>query len=152
MPPAIHTESPTLRDERVRKHLAQVREYWLKCPAYLAQEDLCQAGEKGWGAFAQMTKAVASYRGWRHFGHSEVLAAARQIADASADPAAIRASINFARTLHTNFYEVDLDLTDAEIGLTEVESLLQIFWLLLPERYMGGIAFTDWLAGAERPA
>ena len=149
MPPAVHTESPMLRDERVRKHLAQAREYWLKCPAYLAEGDLCQAGEKGWRAFAQMTKAVASHRGWRHFGHAEILASARQVADESNDPGAIRDGMEVARTMHANFYEVDLDRIAVERGLARVESLLQTFWLLLPERYTGGLAFSDWLSGAD---
>ena len=152
MPPAVHTEEPALRDQRVRKHLRQSREYWLKCPTYLAEGDLCQAGEKGWGAFAQITKAVASHRGWRHFSHMEVLTAARQIADESDDPNSLRESIGFARTMHTNFYEVDLDQTDTEIGLNHVDFLLRTFWLLLPERYAGGLSFNDWLAGAELPA
>ena len=138
-----------LRDERVRKHLAEAREYWLKCPAYLAEGDLCQAGEKGWGAFAQMTKAVASHRGWRRFGHAEILAAARQVADESNDPGAIRDGMEVARTMHANFYEVDLDRIAVERGLARVESLLQTFWLLLPERYTGGLAFSDWLSGAD---
>ena len=151
MPPTAYTEAPAERDERIRKHLGQAREYWLKCPGYLAEGDLCQAGEKGWGAFAQMTKAVASHRGWRHFSHTAVLTAARQIADESDDPGAIRAAINFARTMHTNFYEVDLDRTDTEMGLARVETLLQTFWLLLPEQYTGGLGLGDWLAGANPP-
>ena len=34
----------------------------------LAQGDLQQASEKGWGAAAQMMKAVAEARGWQHAG------------------------------------------------------------------------------------
>ena len=119
MPPATDTEAPALRDERIGKHLAKAREYWLKCPAYLKEGDLCQAGEKAWGAVAQMTKAVASHRGWRHFRHADLLAAARQIADESEIPATIRESINIVRTMHTNFYEVDLDLADTEPVLSQ---------------------------------
>ena len=149
MPPAVHTEEPALRDQRVRKHLRQSREYWLKCPTYLAEGDLCQAGEKGWGAFAQITKAVASHRGWRHFSHMEVLTAARQVADESDDTIVIRESIEIARTMHTNFFEVDLDRIAVERGLARVETLLQTFWLLLPERYTGGLSLNDWLAAGD---
>ena len=68
MPPRIRRETPARRDARIRKHLPKAREYWSKWPAYLAEGDLCQAGEKGWGAVAQLTKAVATDRGWQHFG------------------------------------------------------------------------------------
>ncbi len=131
--------------------MMQAREYWLKCPSYLAEGDLCQAGEKGWGTVAQITKAVASHRGWRHFSHMEVLTAARQIADESDDSIAIRESIEIARTMHTNFYEVDLDHLSVGLGLARVERLLQTFWSLLPERYTGGLGVGDWLAGANPP-
>ena len=148
MPPTAYAEAAAERDERVRKHLLQAREYWLKCPSYLAEGDLCQAGEKGWRAFAQMTKAVASHRRWRHFSHAEVLAASREIADESDDAGNIRDGIEIARTMHTNFYEVDLDRTSVERGLDRVDALLRAFWLLLPERYTNGLRFDDWLARA----
>lgn len=150
MPPATYTEAPELRAERIGKHLEKCREYWLKCPTYLEEGDLCQAGEKAWGAVAQMTKAVASDRGWRHFRHRELLAAARQIADESENPAAIRESINIVRTMHTNFYEVDLDLPDTELGMARATILLETFWRLLPEQYAGRRTFEAWLAEAQR--
>lgn len=146
MPPATYTEAPALRDERINKHLAKAREYWLKAPAYLAEDDLCQAGEKAWGACAQMIKAVATHRGWRHFGHNDVLVAAREVADRSENPVTIRESINIVRTMHTNFYEVNLDRADTELGFTRAEMLLQTLWPLLPERHTGGLTFGEWLA------
>lgn len=146
MPPATYTEAPVLRDERINKHLTKAREYWLKAPAYLADDDLCQAGEKAWGAVAHMIKAVATDRGWRHFRHNELLVVARQIADESADPTAIRESINIVRTMHTNFYEVDLDRPDTELGFARAETLLVTFWRQLPGRYTGGVSFSQWLA------
>jgi hypothetical protein len=149
MPPATYTESPASRNERIGKHLAKCREYWLKCPAYLEEGDLCQAGEKAWGAVAQMTKAVASEQGWRHFLHRELLAAARQIADESDDPTGIRESINIVRTMHTNFYEVDLDRADTELGMARAAMLLEKFWELIPARHAGGRTFAEWLAETD---
>ena len=50
MPPRTRRpEAPARRDARIRKHIAQAREYWTKAPAYLAEGDLCQASEKGLG-------------------------------------------------------------------------------------------------------
>ena len=146
MPPATYTEAPALRDERINKHLAKCREYWLKCPVYLAEDDLCQAGEKSWGAVAQMTKAVSSDRGWRHFLHRELLASIRQIADESDNTGEIRDAIEIVRSMHTNFYEVDLDYIAVERGMAHAAMLLQTFWRLLPERYTGGLTFAEWLA------
>ena len=148
MPPATYTEAPARRDERISKHLAKSREYWLKCPAYLEEGDLCQAGEKAWGAVAQMTKAVATHRGWRHFRHADLLAAARQIADESETPSSVRESINIVRTMHTNFYEVDLDRADTELGMAHAAALLETFWELLPARHTGGATLEEWLAEA----
>ena len=45
-----------------RRLLAQAR-------SELAAGDLRQSSEKGWGAAAQMVKAIAQQRGWRHGGH-----------------------------------------------------------------------------------
>ena len=146
MPPATYTEAPALRNERIGKHLAKCREYWLKCPAYLEEEDLCQAGEKAWGAVAQMTKAVASERGWRHFLHRELLAAIRQIADESDDRITIRESIELVRSMHPESYEVNLDRITVEMGMARAAILLETFWQLLPQRHTGGRTFAEWLA------
>ena len=148
MPPATYTEAPALRDERISKHLAKSREYWLKCPAYLADGDLGQAGEKAWGAVAQMTKAVASERGWRHFLNAELLAAAREIADEANDCNHLRESILIVRSMHPYSYEVDLDQTTVESGLLRAETLLETLWELLPARHTGGAPFGKWLADA----
>ena len=149
MPPATYTEAPALRNERINKHLAKCREYWLKCPAYLEEEDLCQAGEKAWGTVAQMTKAVASERGWRHFLHRELLAAIREIADESDDRITIRESIELVRSMHPESYEVNLDRITVEMGLARAAMLLETFWQLLPQRHTGGRTFAEWLAQAD---
>ena len=149
MPPATYTDSPALRDERIGKHLAKCREYWLKCPAYLEEGDLCQAGEKAWGAVAQMTKAVASERGWQHFLRRELLAAIRQIADESDDRITIRESIELVRSMHPESYEVNLDRITVEMGMARAAMLLETFWQLLPERRTGGRTLAEWLAEAD---
>ncbi len=45
----------------------------------LADGDLAQASEKGWGATAQMLKAVAEQRGWEHHRHCHYHKAASRI-------------------------------------------------------------------------
>ena len=149
MPPRIRREPPARRDARIRKHLPKAREYWSKWPAYLADDDLCQAGEKGWGAVAQLVKAVAIQRGWQHFGHKEIRAAIRQIADESDDEPAIRRALLSAESLHGNFYEIHLDRRGAEIALEDAGFLLQVLWDLLPAAYTGGLPFDEWAAAGD---
>ena len=146
MPPRIRRETPARRDERIRKHLPQAREYWSKWPAYLADDDLCQAGEKAWGAVVQLTKAVATQRSWPHFSPEEIRAAIRMVADESDDAPAVRRALLFAETLHANFYEIHLDRKDTEIALEDAGFLLQILWDLLPAQYTDGRSFAEWTA------
>ena len=51
--------------QRTQYHDATGREFLARARAYLAEDDLLQASEKGWGAAAQMVKAAAEARGWR---------------------------------------------------------------------------------------
>ena len=61
MPPRPFRETPERQNQRIRKHVAQAQEYWAKGAEHLLEQDLCQAAEKGWGAVAQLTKAVATF-------------------------------------------------------------------------------------------
>ena len=147
MPPRTRRpETPDRRDARVLKHLAQARDYWSKWPAYLAEGDVCQAGEKGWGTVAQLTKAVATLRGWEHYDHvalQEVLTAlARESAGHELD---ILRGLRAAESLHGNFYEVYMDRRVAEVALEDVRPLLDILWGLLPEQYTGEASFAQWV-------
>ena len=45
----------------------------------LAQNDIRQASEKGWGAAAQMAKAIASERSWPHNDHRSLYRTVRQL-------------------------------------------------------------------------
>ena len=54
---------------RYHHYTAASHEFLRKAHEELAQGDLVQASEKGWGAAAQMVKAIAEQRGWRHNSH-----------------------------------------------------------------------------------
>ena len=152
MPPgsARRRESPASRDDRIRKHLPQAREYWSKWPAYLAADDLYQAGEKAWGAVAQLTKAVAVQRGWRHHSHDSLRQAIRQIASESPDQEdEIRLGLVAAEALHGNFYELVLDRRETEIMLQQLTPLLSALWNELPHAYTHGVPFDDWAVSSE---
>ena len=89
----------TIEDYRL-----QSREFLAKSRTYLADDDLHQASEKGWGAAAWMAKAVATAQGWQydkheHFG--EVLYQARQLTGDDR----LRIFREIANGLHGNFYQ-----------------------------------------------
>ena len=149
MPPRTRRQSPERRDAAIRKHLPKAREYWTKWPAYLAEGDLCQAGEKGWGAVAQLAKSVASYRGWVHSGHEEIRTIIRQIADESPDEADIRRALLAAESLHGNFYEIHLDYRGTQLALEDASYLMVVLWGLLPREYTGEVSFDDWVAADD---
>ena len=89
----------------------------------LARGDKQQASEKGWGAAAQMFKAIAERRGWDHRGHRQIRRVASRLSDGTGDPE-IRWFYRVASDLHTNFYE-DLDTpADIAAGLKDVRLLL----------------------------
>ena len=147
MPPRVRRpETPARQDARIRKHLAQAREYWLKAPAYLAQGDLCQAGEKGWGAVAQLAKAVATLRRWEHYDHEAIRDAIMALPDEMPEHGvAIGRGIRAAESLHGNFYEVYMNAFLAQSALDDVRPLLAILWELLPDEYTGGASFAEWV-------
>ena len=149
MPPRIRRESPARQDARIRKHVAQARDYWSKWPAHLADGDLCQAGEKGWGTVAQLTKAVATLRRWEHYDHVAVQEAVYALTDEMPEQAVeIIRGMRAAESLHGNFYEVYMDTLVAQTALDDVRSLLEILWDLLPDEYTGGISFSEWVEQA----
>ena len=50
-----------------------------KAQEALARGDLRQASEKGWGASAQIVKAVTIRRSWQHRTHAALFEAVRQL-------------------------------------------------------------------------
>lgn len=70
----------------------------------LASGDSLQASEKLWSAAAQMVRAVADRRGWRHDSHRSLFEAVDRLVEATGDQG-LRAAFQIASSLHTNFYE-----------------------------------------------
>ena len=150
MPPRTRRQSPERRDAAIRKHLPKAREYWCKWPAYLSEGDLCQAGEKAWGAVAQLTKAVATHRGWQHSDHDRLREVIRELAHESSDHQdAIIRGLTSADVLHGNFYEIFLDRLQTELALEDIVPLVQLLWAELPGEYTGGISFDDWVVSND---
>ena len=70
----------------------------------LAKGDLRQASEKGWGAAAQMVKAVATRRGCDHDGHGYLFQVVGRLVVETGDDQ-LSSLFHVANSLHSNFYE-----------------------------------------------
>ena len=100
--------------------------------AELERGDSRQASEKGWGAAAQMVKAVAERRGWRHSSHRALYTAVSRLVHETGDDG-FHTLFNVAGNLHVNFYESWLDDQHVRSGLADVERLLTMMEPLLDE-------------------
>ena len=89
----------------------------------LADGDLPQASEKGWGATAQILKAVADQRGWEHSRHRHYLITVSRLRAETGD-GDIRRLFNTASALHENFYENTMLAFEVAESLDDVEALL----------------------------
>ena len=90
----------------------------------LAQGDLQQASEKGWGAVAQMMKAVAEARSWQHGRHRNLHQIASHLRAETGDGDIYR-YFQIAGSLHENFYENQMAAQDIDEALQDVERLLE---------------------------
>ena len=107
----------TQQYQRASEHfLVQAREE-------LAAGDLPQASEKGWGATAQILKAIAAQRSWEHSRHRHYHRIISLLRAETGDRD-IRRLFNTASALHENFYEKDMQTEDVADGLDDVEALL----------------------------
>ena len=89
----------------------------------LSEGDVRQASEKGWGAAAQMIKAVAQQRGWQHNSHALLYQIVRSLVEETGD-SKIFTLFHVAGNLHTNFYENWSTTEGVEAGLEDVQLLL----------------------------
>ena len=110
---------------RADHYIAISRAYLQRAYVYLANDDLLQASEKGWGAAAVMVKAVAEARGWRHDSHRDLWNVVRGVAHDEADLALI-GIFREAGSLHGNFYEGWLSPEAVAEGLGQVGALIRI--------------------------
>ena len=90
----------------------------------LADGDLPQASEKGWGATAQVLKAIAEQRGWAHNRHRHFHRIASKLRAETGD-GEIRRLFDTASALHENFYENDTPADQVAERLDDVEALLK---------------------------
>ena len=110
------TEQVTHYQELSARYLRHAREL-------LADGDLPQASEKGWGAAAVLVKSVAEARGSKHEGHRDLWTVIRRLVRETGD-SDLRLHFGYAQTMHINFYEAAMEFEDVEQYLGEVERLV----------------------------
>ena len=110
---------------RTDYHVETAAVFLTRAQAYLADGDLLQASEKGWGAAAQMVKAVAEARGWNHNGHRQLHQAVERLATETGQPE-LQSHFSGANTLHQNFYDGLLAAEDVRAYLERVERFVEL--------------------------
>jgi hypothetical protein len=105
----------------------QAREFLVKSRQYLAEDDLHQASEKGWGAAAWMAKAVAEAQGWKYTRHDEFFVVMNQIEQTTGNRQ-LGSLKGEANLLHGYFYTRKRYLSADDIGrrLDQMVALLDI--------------------------
>ena len=116
--------------DAVADYETQAREFLAKGRQYLADGDLHQASEKGWGAAAHMAKAVAEAQGWQYDRHADFSRVMNQAVlmtgnDRLSD---LRGRAN---DLHGNYYERKRFLNAELIG-RDLASMAELVELLAP--------------------
>ena len=132
--PAITDSDWQRLSPETRGYAVASLELMVKARGYLREGDLRQASEKGWGAAAQMVKAVAE--NWKdadvvHGRHQDLRALVAGLATADREPD-LDIAFHAAQDLHENFYEnnlpqyiVDLDLRQVNEFITKMAPQLR---------------------------
>ena len=115
---------------RTNYHTDTAAEFLIKGRAHLAEGDLLQASEKGWGAAAQMVKAVAETRGWQHKTHADLYRAVALVAEELSNPR-VQNLFRSASALHQNFYEGDMPETGVATGLDDAQEITDLLAAVL---------------------
>ena len=111
----------------VADYRQQARIFLSHSRQFLAEDDLHQASEKGWGAAAWMAKAVAEAQGWQYNKHDEFSTVLNDARRLTGDER-LRGLRSIANGLHSNFYRRKFLLNAESIGvaLDQIAVLLDI--------------------------
>ena len=90
----------------------------------LAQGDFPQASEKYWGAMAEMIKAIAEQKGWRHHSHRELRDAVSRLRRETGDDDLLRL-FTVGESLHANFYENWMQPEDVQVHAEDAHRFVE---------------------------
>ena len=126
-PPGAVEVKPSDEDDagRLGDYIKTSRDFLARARQYLAEGDLHQASEKGWGAASHMAQAAAAAQGWTYERHEQFLRVIRLASDRLADRR-LHTWRKSANDLHTFYYWRNEALDVQTIGddLDDVESLM----------------------------
>ena len=108
----------------------QARQFLAKSREYLAEGDLHQASEKGWGAAAWMAKAVATANGWEYGRHDQFNVLLNNARLLTGDDR-LRGLRGIANDLHGNYYKREFLLSADAIAL-DLDSIADLLAILEP--------------------
>ena len=114
----------------VADYAGQAREFLAVSREYLANGNLHQASEKGWGAAAHMAKAVAAARGWQYETHADFSVVLNRAFEATGEDHILELR-GVANELHSNYYRRKRHLNARVIG-REIESVAELLEILAP--------------------
>ena len=101
--------------EAVEDYRQKARYFLGKSREYLAEGDLQQASEKGWGAAAWMAKAVAVAQGWQFEVHAQFGVVVRNASNATGNDRLLDLG-NTAYVLHRGYYTRTMFLSSKVIA------------------------------------
>ena len=111
----------------VSDHVELAKDFLERSKSYLAQGDLHQASEKGWGAASHMVKAVAAANNWEYERHDDFDSVVINARQRYRQPI-LRQYGNSAHSLHRNYYKRSLLLnaTIIQEELGDIEKMMNI--------------------------
>ena len=98
-----HNPAEPFDSDAVGDYRQQAHHFLGKSREYLAEGDLHQASEKGWGAAAWIAKAVAERNGWAYRRHEEFYVVLDRVQDLTGNKRLLELQ-GVATMLHRNFY------------------------------------------------
>ena len=115
----------------VSDHVELAKDFLERSKSYLAQGDLHQASEKGWGAASHIVKAVAAANNWEYERHDDFDSVVINARQRYRQPILCQYG-NSAHSLHRNYYKRSLLLNatiiQEELGdIEKMKNILQPF-------------------------
>ena len=120
---AVFTLNPWRSDMDTQTYRQASERFLAQARQELSDGDLPQASEKGWGAAAQILKAVAEQRGWDHGKHRHLSRVSSRLRAELGD-GDVFTFYMVADALHGNFYEDEYVAADIAEALDKVETLI----------------------------
>ena len=111
----------------VTDHLKLARDFLARSKEYLAEGDLHQSSEKGWGAAFHTIKAVAAANGWEYEHHDQFDRVVVNASHRYRQPSLIRMS-DAAHALHVSFYKREefIDAGATRQRIADIESMVNM--------------------------